>query len=349
VTPLMTSMLLLGLATGFHCVGMCGPLVITYAVQSGQSDSWAARIVPNFAYHVARTASYVAVGVALGAIGSALDLRAIRPWILVAAGLFMIVLGLGMTGKVPWAARLMPRPPRFLVALLARMRRRAASERDHAGIDVATPLTFGLITGFLPCAPLQGAQIIAATSGSALAGGAAMFFFAVGTMPLMLAFGTTASLIPADWRRRLNVVLAAVVIVFGLAYLDRSAVLLGSPVTIESMRATLTGASARADAAGIRTSPDGVPEVRMEILHDTYIPSAIAIPANRPVRLLVKRQKGDCAHNGMCAGEILIKRLGVDATLTPLATTAVELPPAPPGAYMMSSPCGMITGQIVAK
>jgi uncharacterized protein len=349
MTALMSSMLLLGLATGFHCVGMCGPLVVTYAVRPGQSDSWTGRVAPNLAYHSARIASYVAVGAVLGAIGSALDLRGIRPWILVAAGIFMIVLGLGMTGKVPWAARLQPRPPKFLVATLARMRRKAASETDREGTDVATPLAFGFLTGFLPCAPLQGAQIIAATSGSALAGGVAMFFFALGTMPLMLAFGTTASMIPNEWRRRLNTVLAVVVILFGLAYLDRSAVLLGSPISVESMQARLTGASDRADAAGFRISPDGVAEVRMEILHDTYIPSTIAIPANRPVRLMVKRQKGDCAHGGMCAEELLIKRLGVDATLTALATTAVELPPAPAGTYTMSSPCGMITGQIVAK
>jgi len=342
-------MLLLGFATGFHCVGMCGPLVVTYAVRPGPTDSWAARLAPNIAYHVARTSSYVGVGLILGAIGSAIDLRGVRPWILVAAGVFMFVLGLGMTGKAPWAARLMPRPPKFLVSALARMRRKAVQDGERNGVDVATPVAFGLLTGFLPCAPLQGAQIIAATSGSALAGGVTMLFFALGTMPLMLAFGTTASMIPVDWRRRLNVVLAVVVMVFGLAYLDRSAVLLGSPITLESLSATLTGATARADSVKLPTGADGVPEVRVEILHDTYIPSAIAIPANRPVRLLVKRQKGDCAHDGMCAAEILIKRMGVDATLTPLATTAVTLPPAPAGTYTMSSPCGMITGQIVAK
>jgi uncharacterized protein len=342
-------MFLLGIATGFHCVGMCGPLVITYAVRSERSDSWAGRILPNLAYHAARIASYVAVGVVLGAIGSALDLRGVRPWILAAAGVFMVVLGLGMTGKVPWAARLQPRPPKFVVTALARLRRKAASETAHEGIDIATPLAFGLLTGFLPCAPLQGAQIIAATSGSAASGGVAMFYFALGTVPLMLAFGTTASMMPADWRRRLNVVLAVVVILFGLAYLNRSAVLLGSPVTVESMQAALAGGDSGAGTTGLRTSADGVAEVRMEILKDTYIPSTIAIPANRPVRLLVTRQKGDCAHNGMCAEEILIKRLGVDATLTPLATTTVELPPAPAGTYTMSSPCGMITGQIVAQ
>lgn len=342
-------MLLLGLATGFHCVGMCGPLIITYAVRSSESDSWSGRLVPNLAYHSARVFSYVAVGVVLGAIGSALDLRGIRPWMLAAAGVFMLILGLGMTGKVAWAARVQLRPPALLVSLLRRMRRRAASDADREGIDFATPLAFGFLTGFLPCAPLQGAQIIAATSGSALSGGVAMLFFALGTMPLMLAFGTTASLIPASWKGRLNIVLAVMVMLFGLAYLDRSAVLLGSPVTAESIQARLTGASDRADAAGLRTNSDGVAEVHMEILNDTYVPSTIAIPANRPVRLVVKRQKGDCAHDGMCAAELLVKRLGIDTTLTPLATTSVDLPPAPAGTYLMSSPCGMITGQLVAQ
>lgn len=328
---------------------MCGPLVITYAVSSERSDSLGARVWPNVAYHSARTLSYVVIGVILGAIGSALDLRGLRPWILVAAGVFMIVLGLGMTGHVPWAARLMPRPPRFLVDVLGRLRRRAKTESAGEGFDIATPVTFGLLTGLLPCAPMQGAQILAATSGSPLAGGLSMLFFALGTMPLMFAFGTTATLIPVDWRRRLNLILAAVVMLFGLAYLDRSAVLLGSPVTVESVTAQLSGASSRAEAAGLHLGADGVPEVRLEILHDTYIPSTVATPANRPVRLLVKRQKGDCAHDGMCAARILIKRLGVDATLTPLATTAVTLPPAQAGTYTMSSPCGMITGQIVVR
>ena len=109
---LVTSMFVLGLATSLHCVGMCGPMIVTYAVKSGRDDSWLASVAPNLAYQAARILSYVLVGAVLGAIGSAFDLTGIRPWILVLAGAFMFILGLGMTGKAPWAARSHPDPPR---------------------------------------------------------------------------------------------------------------------------------------------------------------------------------------------------------------------------------------------
>jgi len=260
----------------------------------------------------------------------------------------MIVLGLGMTGKVRWAARLSPRPPRVLVTALSNLRRRAVVEERRGESDWATPLALGLLTGLLPCAPLQGAQIAAAASGDAATGAAAMLAFAVGTMPLLLAFGTTAGRVPVAWKNRLNMVLAVVVMLFGLAFIDRAALLLGSPVTFESARLAVVDA-AYERTSGFKTGPDGVVEVSFEILHDKYVPETVAIPAGRPVRLLVERQEGDCAHGGMCAEALVISRLGVNAALTPEAVTSIQLPSAWPGSYMMSSPCGMITGRIVAR
>lgn len=345
---LVASMFVLGLVTSLHCVGMCGPMIVTYAVKSNRVDSWSASLVPNLAYQAARTLSYVVVGAVLGAIGSAFDLTGVRPWILVLAGCFMIVLGLGMTGKVPWAARLSLRPPRALVTALSRLRRRAAAEDSAGESNWETPLAFGLITGLLPCAPLQGAQIAAAASGSAAAGAAGMMAFAIGTMPLLLIFGTTASRIPVSWKHRLNVGLAAVVMLFGLAFIDRAAVLLGAPVTFESTTLAIADA-AYERTSGFKTGTDGVVEVQFEILHDTYVPRTVVIPAGRDARLLVKRQEGDCAHGGMCAEALVIGGLGINTTLTPDAVTAVEVPASKAGEYMMSSPCGMITGRIVSR
>jgi hypothetical protein len=51
----------------------------------------------------------------------------------------------------------------------------------------------------------------------------------------------------------------------------------------------------------------------------------------------------------MCASGLVIARLGVDAALKELATTKVDLPPTPAGTYSMTSPCGMMSGTIVAK
>lgn len=345
---LITSMFVLGLATSLHCVGMCGPMIVTYAVKGAHGDSWLAGLGPNVAYQAARVFSYVVVGAVLGTIGSAFNLSALRPWVLVLAGVFMIVLGLGMTGKVAWAARLSPRPPAALLAALTTLRRRAVAEEGSGESSWATPMLFGLVTGLLPCAPLQGAQIAAAASGSTAGGAAGMLAFALGTMPLLLVFGMTASRIPHVWKTRLNVGLAVVVIVFGFAFIDRAALLLGSPVTVESAVLAVAD-TAYERASGFKTGPDGVVEVEMEILGDAYIPRTVVVPAGRPSRLLVKRQPGDCAHGGMCAEALVIKGLGVEATLTPDAVTAVELPPARAGSYMMSSPCGMISGRIVAR
>jgi sulfite exporter TauE/SafE len=61
--------------------------------------------------------SYMLVGLLLGAVGAFLNLDAARPYVYYLAAC-SIVLGLGMTGKVPWAARPTPRPPKALMDAL---------------------------------------------------------------------------------------------------------------------------------------------------------------------------------------------------------------------------------------
>src|SRR5512133_1301595 len=170
-------MLTLGLVTSLHGVSMCGPMVVTYALKGTEDGSLRQRVVPNLAYQAAKIASYMAVGLLLGAIGSAFNLDAIRPYVMVAAGVFMIILALGMTGKVPWAMRFTPRPPKFLVKALTAARRKAKTDADAHHTSLATPVTFGLLTGLMPCAPLMAAQLNAAASGSAVSGALAMFAF----------------------------------------------------------------------------------------------------------------------------------------------------------------------------
>ena len=75
---LFAAMFALGLATSTHCVGMCGPMVVTYAVKGEQEGPWHRKLVPNLAYQLAKISSYVLVGLALGAIGSAFNLNGIR-------------------------------------------------------------------------------------------------------------------------------------------------------------------------------------------------------------------------------------------------------------------------------
>jgi len=344
VTSLFLSMFALGLATSLHCIGMCGPMVVTYAVKGEEDGPWHKKLVPNLAYQAAKITSYVIVGLALGAIGSAFNLDGIRPWIMFAAGAFMIILGLGMTGKVPWAARLTPRPPKFLITALSNLRRKAKTDADEGASTLATPVAFGLLTGFMPCAPLQGAEIAAAATGSVLLGGTAMLAFGLGTMPLMLAFGTASSLIPKDWKHRLSIMLAVVVMAFGLVFVNRAAMLVGSPVTFNTVKNAVVGGtpSASTPATAYKTGADGVVEVPFSIINTRYVPDSVSIPADKPVRLLLHRQE-DVA----CSDRLVIKQLGIDVALAPNAVTTIDLPATAAGTYSMTCGMGMMSGQLV--
>jgi uncharacterized protein len=336
-------MIALGLATSVHCISMCGPMVVTYAVKGAEDDHWTSKITPNLAYQAAKILSYVLVGLLLGAIGSAFNLSGIRPWIMFAAGAFMIVLGLGMTGRVPWAARLTPRPPKFLITSLSKLRRKAKADADEGIASIATPISFGLLTGLMPCAPLQAAELAAAGTGSVLGGGLAMLAFGLGTAPLMLGFGLASSMIPKDWKNRMTVALAVVVMVFGFVFINRAATLVGSPVTFTSVQTALLGTGSNAaSAASYTKAADGVVEVPLTIVNNKYVPSTVTIPANTSVRLVVDRQE-----NNSCSNAIVFPQLGVQSPLADNAVTKVAIPPTKAGTYTMTCGMGMMSGTLV--
>ena len=333
--------LTLGLITSLHCVSMCGPMVVTYALKGTEDGTVAQRVVPNLAYQAAKILSYMLVGLLLGAVGSAFNLDAVRPYVMLVAGAFMIVLALGMTGRVPWAARFTPRPPKFLLRAFTSVRRKAVTDAEHDRSTLATPITFGLLTGLMPCAPLMAAQLNAAASGSAVNGAIAMFAFGLGTAPLMLGFGTASSLIPRAWKERVMVALAVVVLVFGVTYLNRGAMLLGSPVTLQSVKASVLGGEQTAATGEFATGADGVAEVPLTIANVQFQPAVVDIPADVPVRLIVDRQEANA-----CSDQLAVPQLGVLVDLAPNAVTVIELPAAEAGTYTLTCGMGMMSGQL---
>jgi uncharacterized protein len=335
-------MFLVGLATSVHCISMCGPMVVTYAVKSEDGDSWQKKVLPNLAYQAAKLTSYVLVGFLLGAIGSAFNLDGIRPWVMAAAGVFMIILGLGMTGKVPWAARLTPRPPRMLITALSRLRRKATSDADAGESTIATPIAFGLLTGLMPCAPLQAAELAAASSGSPVNGALVMLAFGLGTMPLLFAFGTASSMIPTTWKQRMTFVLAFVVIGLGVVFLNRTAMLVGFPVNSNTIKTAVLGTPAATTTANSKTGADGVIEVPLAIVNTQYQPSTLSIPADKPVRLVVNRQEDNA-----CSDQIVFPQLGITKDLAPNGVTTVDIPATAAGTYTMTCGMGMMSGSLV--
>ncbi|MCX8007914.1 MAG: sulfite exporter TauE/SafE family protein [Coriobacteriia bacterium] len=336
---LFVPMLVIGLVTSVHCVAMCGPLVLTYAVKGTRDGSVLQQAVPHLAYQGAKLVSYVAVGVLLGWIGSLVDLSGARGWVTLAAGVAMVAVGLQMTGRAPALARLMPRMPKALVRALGRLRK--TSGDGARASSLVTPVAFGLLTGFMPCGPLIAAQIAAAGTGSPISGAIAMLGFGLGTMPLMLGFGTVSGMLSAPLKKRMMAVSAVLVMVLGLVMFDRGLTLVGSPVTARSIvRSVLPDAGGKGSVA---LAEDGVAEVRITIDNTRFSPRDIEVPAGARVRLIVDRREDD-----PCSAQLAVPQAGVLADLAPFGTTAVELPPLPEGRYTLTCGMGMMDGEIRA-
>jgi sulfite exporter TauE/SafE len=345
VTPL--SYLLLGLATSLHCVAMCGGLVLTYSVRDEAEGVGMRRLTPHLVYQGSKIVSYVAIAFALGAVAAALGgssaIESTRNWILLVAGVYLVGLGLSMTGRFPWLRRLSPQPPRFLIRLLTQNRRRARSNRGRDTLDLTTPIVFGLLTGLMPCAPLIAAQIGAMSAGSPLRGAQLMAAFGIGTAPALIVFGLASGFTSRALRQRMQYVAAVAVIVFGLVLVDRGLMLVGSPVTFDSARRAILGGAADRTLRAWRLR-DGVPTFDLVISDTRFTPDIVRLPAGRRTRIVVDRREAIA-----CSDQVAVPGLGVLADLAPNGITVVEVPAGKAGSYTLTCGMGMMAGTLVLE
>ncbi|MDD1643138.1 MAG: sulfite exporter TauE/SafE family protein, partial [Methylococcaceae bacterium] len=61
-------LILIGFLTSFHCVGMCGPLILGYTAKSATNGQKS--YGTHFLYGIGKTLSYTVIGALFGAFGS---------------------------------------------------------------------------------------------------------------------------------------------------------------------------------------------------------------------------------------------------------------------------------------
>jgi len=212
---LPVAMLAAGLASGVHCVGMCGGIVAAFDTRVANSD--VKRVIPirqenswgrRAAFNLGRISTYAAAGAVAGSLGAAAYAAGALPaqeMLYLAANVMLVLVGLYLAGAdrllaplealgLPLWRRLQPLAARLLPA------------RTAAGAYLA-----GLAWGWLPCAMVYAALAAAAFSGGAAQGALGMVAFGLGTLPFLLGAGWLASRL-RDWRR----IAGAAVLGFGV-------------------------------------------------------------------------------------------------------------------------------------
>ena len=176
------ALFLTGLLTSVHCIAMCGGLNLAQSM----NDENRRPVRSSVLYNLGRLASYTLIGGLLGLVGDkvAITLR-VRGIIGLLAGILMLLMGICMLGGFSMPTFRLPR----------RVQRGLTALRKHGSFSI------GLANGLMPCGPLQSMQLYAIASGSLLVGALSMFFFCLGTIPLVLLFGTAAGALKASRRR----------------------------------------------------------------------------------------------------------------------------------------------------
>jgi sulfite exporter TauE/SafE len=215
VEALVAAMFAAGLASGVHCVAMCGGIVAAFDFQRTipiRNADPGALWVRRLWFNAGRISTYAAAGAIAGAAGGAAYAAAALPaqaaW-QVAASVLLILIGLHLAG----AGRLLG----ALEALGAPLWRRVQPLAARL-LQAPTPLrayAAGLAWGWLPCAMVYAALVAAAAAGDPLRGAAAMAAFGAGTLPFLFAAGWLATRLRA-WRYTAAVAIAGFG-VYGLA------------------------------------------------------------------------------------------------------------------------------------
>ncbi|MGF1676076.1 MAG: sulfite exporter TauE/SafE family protein [Rivularia sp. (in: cyanobacteria)] len=192
-----------------HCVGMCGPLTVAFSLSSPSKNT---NLWQQSKFHVllnlGRILSYSLVGAAIGALGSVLleggQLAGVgselRSWIAIITGTMLILFGLRQINP-----NFLPRIPFLHPLLQGGLHNRLSAGMSKLSLQNTwyTPAFLGMTWGLMPCGFLYAAQIKAAQTGNIWMGAATMLAFGLGTLPMMLGVGVSASLIGKDRRSQL--------------------------------------------------------------------------------------------------------------------------------------------------
>lgn len=162
------------------CMAIVGSLALSISANFAKEGS---KVRPQMLFHIGRLIAFFVLGGLVGMLGSAFQLGATGSGVLgIIVALVLFVLGVNLLDVFPWMRRLQPTLPAFL------------SKRVHGLQEInhsLTPFLIGAATFFLPCGFTQSMQMYTLTTGSFWTGSLIMFFFALGTLPVLglLSFG----------------------------------------------------------------------------------------------------------------------------------------------------------------
>lgn len=312
------------------CLAVVGSVVIAFSEKTGTDEKGLSESVlrPNLLFQAGRLGGFFLLGGILGLIGGSLDISGsfVAAYSIIIA-VVMGLLGLSILGLMPDISSFGLKLPRALSAPWDKLKK---SDSPVA------PLFLGALSFFLPCGFTQSMQVLAIASGSFWRGGLGMLFFALGTLPSLLALGVSTS-----WSRNKNTaifskVAGMLIIAFSFYTFNSGLALVGASGNLFSGQTEKEPVVTEATGGDHQT-------VEMHVTSAGFSPATIHLKKGVPVDWLVK---GDSITG--CTSRIVVPSLGISQDLT-VGDNLIRFTPDRSGEIPFSCWMGMVRGKFVVE
>lgn len=208
---LIISALSLGFASGFHCIGMCGPIALSMGLTKKQATNY---YLQNLTYQFGRIATYAFLGAILGILGQGFEMVGVQQYLTIAVGILLIIMAMFSFGGKDFASKIP-----FLSQFLFKVKMNLGKLLQKA--DYKSRFSTGILNGFLPCGMVYMALTASLASGGILQGATFMALFGLGTLPFMFFVVLVANLMTTAFRIKILKFVPVMMIVLGGLFILR--------------------------------------------------------------------------------------------------------------------------------
>lgn len=202
---LLFSALGLGFASGFHCIGMCGPIALSMGLTKKQSTNY---YLQNLTYQFGRIVTYALLGAVLGIVGQGFEMAGLQQYLTIAVGILLILMAIFSFGGKDFASKIP-----YLAQFLFRVKMNLGKLLQKA--DYRSRFTTGILNGFLPCGMVYMALTASLAAGGIWEGAAFMTLFGLGTLPFMFSVVLLGNLMTNAFRIKILRAIPVMMIILG--------------------------------------------------------------------------------------------------------------------------------------
>lgn len=166
---LFIAALTMGIVGSLHCVGMCGPIIMSIPWSNTQ------KALQISLYHVGRATTYAIMGALVGGVGQLFLPKDLGVWPTLISGSVLVLVFLAQSFPKVLQNN------RFPASSIARFFRSFLKMES-----VFSRFFMGMVNGILPCGMVYSALAVAILYHNALYSGLFMFLFGIGTSPLLV-------------------------------------------------------------------------------------------------------------------------------------------------------------------